>query len=418
MNKTNFYRIGILAVFCVALLSVGNGIFAQQAPIANAGPDIYLVSGQTTMLQGSVVNTDGYNLFYSWNCTGGTLSSSNVVQPVYTAPYIYQFNNQTSYVCTLTATNNYGQSNSDSVTIFINSNNNVGGLNVQTNSATSVYNNQATLNGYVSNPVYGTTTYTWFQWGTTTGYGYESTHQTLGSAGSFTQNIANLSQNTTYHFRAVAQTNYGNVVYGQDMTFYTSGSGNYYPGTGNLVVTKKVINLTSGNLNWQASVNANPNDVLSFVIILQSFGQDLHNVFVRDFLPVNLLYADNLTVNSDLYYSGNPQSGISIGTLPAGQIYVIAYQARVAPAASIAYGTSILSNEATVTSSESGTKTTSASVIINNSIVQGAVIIPTGTTNNPVTDSFLLPIALIILGSWFYFSGNIYRFSDWLDQRI
>jgi hypothetical protein len=291
--------------------------------------------------------------------------------------------------------------------------------NVQTNSATNISTYQATLNGYTSGTNYNNyTTYVWFQWGTGTGYGNETAHQLMNYAGSFSQVINNLSQNTTYHFRAVSQQNNGNVVYGQDMTFYTSGNGNYNYGNGVLTVNKKVINLSSGNLNWQPSVNANPGDILSFVITLQANGQDIHNIFVRDILPTNLVYADNLTVNSDMYYSGDPQSGINVGTLPAGQIYVIAYQARVSPATSMAYGTSILSNEVTVSSSEASTQTASASVIINNSLVQGATVIPTGTTNNPVTDSFLLPMALILLGSWFYFSGDIYRFADWLGTKI
>ena len=59
-------------------------------------------------------------------------------------------------------------------------------------------------------------------------------------------------------------------MYGQDMTFNTNGSNNYYGnnGSGGLTITKRVANLSSGNLNPQSVVNAAPGDILSFSIIL------------------------------------------------------------------------------------------------------------------------------------------------------
>jgi hypothetical protein len=417
MNKINLYKIGLTALASIVLLSTGTIVFAIQNPTANAGSDLHVISGQTVTLQGSGYDPNGYNITYTWYCSGGTLSNNYSLQPIYTAPYTNQYGGQHSYVCTLRVQNSYGYSSSDSTTIFVD-NNNSSNAGIQTNSATNVLGYQATLNGYASNINYGYANYVWFQWGTGIGYGNETQHQSLNGNGPFSQTIANLSANTTYHFRAVAQMNNGNTVYGQDMTFYTSGSGNYYYGTGNLIVTKKAINLTSGNLNWQASVNANPNDLLSFVITLQADGQDVHNILVRDNLPANLIYTGNLTVNAGLNYNGNPQSGINVGTLPAGQVYVVAYQARIAPGINLPYGTSTINNNAIVSSAESGSQTASASVIINNPIVQGATYIPTGVTNNPITDSFFIPIALILLGSWFYFSGEAYRFAGWLSTKI
>jgi hypothetical protein len=417
MLQKTIFKTSALFVVCLSVLFFGTEVFAAQAPTANAGPDLYLTSGQSITLQGSGSDPQNSSLTYYWDCSGGTLSSYNTPQPTYTAPYAYQYNNQASYTCTLTATNGYGLTNSDTAMVFVNYNNNVGGLSVQTNSATNIYSNQATLNGYTTNPVYGTTTYAWFQWGTSASYGNETAHQTLSSAGSFNQNVANLSQNATYHFRAVAQTNYGNTVYGQDMTFYTAGSGNYY-GSGSLSITKKVINLTSGNLNWQASANANPGDILSFAITMQADGQDVHNVAIRDILPANLIYKGNMTVNASLNSSGSLVSGINIGTIPAGGIEVIAYQVQVAPAANFSYGSTILNNSVSVTSTEAGTQTASAQVLVSNSAVSGATYLPTGLTNDPIRDSFFFPVALILLGSWFYFSGNIYKFSDWLEARL
>ncbi len=387
---------------------------------ANAGPDLYLGSGQAATLQGSGYDPNGYSINYYWTCNGGTLSNYNIAQPTYTAPYAINGSSQTTYTCTLTATNSYGSSNSDSMIVYVNynNNNNNGSFYAQTNSATNVQNNQATLNGYEAG---GATynNYVWFQYGTDTNYGNNTNQQTLNYSGSFTQNIANLSYNTTYHFRAVAESS-GQTVYGQDMTFNSNGSNNNYYGNGSLSITKQVINLSSGNLAWQSSVNAKPGDVLSFAITLQATGgQEIDNVFVRDNLPADLIYKGNMTVNASQNYSGNPASGINIGTIPAGGIEVIAYQAQVAPAANFIYGTTTLSNNATITSTEAGTQTASASVFVNNSLVYGAATsVSTGLTNNPITDSFFLPMILIIFGSWFYFSGNVYKFSDWLGSRL
>lgn len=393
-----------------------NGQSNGGALTANAGPDLYLTSGQNVTLQGYGYDPNGYALSYYWTCNGGTLSNYNIAQPAYAVPYTNSYNNQTTYTCTLTVTNSYGGSNSDSMIVYVNYNNANNNSNnyVQTNSATNISNYQATLNGYLSGGG-SYNIYVWFQWGADTNYGNTTPQQTLNYSGSFSQNIANLNYNAAYHFRAVAQGSFG-TVYGQDMTFYSSNSG--YHGNGNLIVSKQVIDLTSGNSNWQTSANVNPSDVLSFAIILQTNGQDAHDVMVRDILPANLIYKGNLTVNTNSNYGGNITSGVNIGTVYANQPIIVAYQAQVAPTGNFSYGATTLTNNATVTSSESGTQTSSASVIVNKSQVYGASTVSTGLTSNFLTDSFFLPLLLIVAGLWFYFSGNLNKFVYWLKQKI
>lgn len=410
-------KIILFSIIAFTMLLPSAVVFAYQNPTANAGPDLYVSSGQSITLQGSGYDPQSSALTYYWNCSGGTLSSSTIAQPTFTAPSTTSQN----YTCSLTVTNSYSLSGSDSMTVFVNSNNNTN-FNVQTNSATNIQNNSATLNGYLYNSnSYNTSALVWFQWGTDTNYGNTTFQQTLSYPGSFFQSISNLSPNITYHFRAAAQSN-GSTVYGQDMTF-NSNSSTYY-GNGILTTNKQVINLSTGNLNWQTSVNAKPGDILSFAITMQAGNQDIHNVVVHDNLPANLIYKGNLTVNATTNYSGNPSAGINIGTIPANGVEIVSYQVQVAQSTNFIYGSTTLSNSATITSTESGTQTARSTVIVNTTTAAapmtyyGPTYISTGLTNNPVTDSFFLPILLIILGSWFYFSGNVYKFSDWFAKYI
>lgn len=433
MIKQIFKTTALLFV-CFTLLSIGTVVLAYQSPIVNAGPDVYVNSGQTVTLQGSAYDPQGFNLIYFWNCSGGSLSNPNSAEAIFTASNPYNNSNnysgQMTYTCSLTATDPFNLSSSAATTVFVNynNNNNNGNYNVETEGATYISNFEANLNGTLSitnpNGTNYNSNYVFFQYGTTTNYGNETPQQTLGYSNQFFQNIENLNSATTYHYRAVSEGSYG-TIYGQDMTFTTSGAGNgiitnYNTGSGTLSVTKQVINLSSGNLNWQASVNGGPGDVLSFEITIQSnSNQDLHNVFISDTLPSGFIYKGNLTLNPVINYSGSPQTGISIGTIPAGTVEVIAYQEQVPYTSVLPVGTSTFSDNSIVTSTEGGTQSASASVIINNPVVLGAATtVSTGLTNNPITDSFFLPVMLIILGSYLYFSGKIYIFADWISEKI
>jgi uncharacterized repeat protein (TIGR01451 family) len=184
-----------------------------------------------------------------------------------------------------------------------------------------------------------------------------------------------------------------------------------------LSINKQAIDLTSRSLAWSKSITASPSDVLSFSITLQAGNQDVHNVIIRDILPVNLTYRGNLTVNTSQNYSGDIVSGINIGTVYAGQPVVVAYQAQVAPSPNFAYGSNSLINSVTATSTDGASQSSSVTVTVNNSLVYGATTVSTGLTNNFLTDSFLLPLLMIVAGLWLYFSGSLNQFSDWLKSK-
>lgn len=419
-NATKIMFLASLAImFC---FSFGNIAFAQTAPTIQTTAATS-IQGTSATLNANVTNLGSYssaNIYFQW----GTNTSYGSQTPTSAQGFTGSFSQaltgltpSTTYYFRAVIQNSAGTSYGQDMTFTTGTTYN--DASVQTVSATYVSNYQANLNGYlnVNSSNYANPNYLYFEWGTTTSYGSQSPQQTLNYSGTFFQQVANLNPNTTYHYRAIAKGNYG-TIYGQDMTFTTTGSGSGVYGTGALTISKKILNLTSGNLNWQASVNAKPGDVLSFAITMQAGNKDVHNVTVTDILPANLIYKDNLLVNASLSYSGNPATGITIGTIPAGGVEIISFHAQVAPASNFSYGLNTITSNATVTSSETGAQTASAAILLNISSVSGATTLPTGITNNPVRDSFFLPMALIILMSWLYFTGRIYAFADWLGARM
>lgn len=90
-----------------------------------------------------------------------------------------------------------------------------------TEQATAVTETEATLNGDV-NPEGQTTTY-YFEYGTTTAYGSQTTETSAGGAGRVSATLTGLSPNTTYDVQLVAVYGAGKTkVEGGNMTFKTA----------------------------------------------------------------------------------------------------------------------------------------------------------------------------------------------------
>jgi|GEM_PF-1795569 len=178
---------------------------------------------------------------------------------------------------------------------------------VTTNSASSIGQNYATLEGYV-NPNGSTDTVRWFEWGFSQGSLIYSTAQISqgSSASNFNESVSNLSANTTYYYRAVARNSAG-VVYGTVYSFVTSnatqtqlpiattqnaggvtqtaatlngyvspsGSTNtvrwfeYYGPNGTTISTQQVAQYTASNVNDYVS-NLAPGTTYSFRVVAQN----------------------------------------------------------------------------------------------------------------------------------------------------
>ncbi len=126
---------------------------------------------------------------------------------------------------------------------------------VSVNAASAVGQNYATLNGYV-NPNGYATTY-WFQYGTSNGFGYTSlTQGPIYNSQNVSANLYSLTNNTTYYFTLVAQSQCG-TSYGQTTLTFQTGGG-YIPQTqGPQAITNPATNIsqTSATLNGQVNPN-------------------------------------------------------------------------------------------------------------------------------------------------------------------
>ncbi len=127
-------------------------------------------------------------------------------------------------------------------------------LTVTTTAATNVTHNSAQLNGSV-NPNGASTEY-YFEYGTTTSYGFKTNSVNAGlgtSAVSVNSPITGLSPSSIYHFRLVA-TNNGGTKNGNDLIFTTSPPP---PQGAPIVTTVTATNVTHNSAQLNGSVNPN-----------------------------------------------------------------------------------------------------------------------------------------------------------------
>jgi len=124
---------------------------------------------------------------------------------------------------------------------------------------TESYNNTSTTGATLlgaANPN-GASTEAWFEYGISQSFGSSTTRQSVGSGSSYNSynvSLSNLSQNTTYYFRSVAQNSFG-TSQGTILSFTTQATQN----TGGVpsVTTNSATSVSTASATLQASVNPN-----------------------------------------------------------------------------------------------------------------------------------------------------------------
>jgi hypothetical protein len=96
---------------------IGNSSSSNHAPTVDAGSDKYVQTGGSVKLTPTVSDYDGDPLTYNWSCTGGRLSSSNVLSPTFTLNSSTSYSYYTSYTCTLSVNDSKGGYSTDTVVI-------------------------------------------------------------------------------------------------------------------------------------------------------------------------------------------------------------------------------------------------------------------------------------------------------------
>lgn len=181
-------------------------------------------------------NGTNVNTWFEW---GTTQSFGNTTPITYYGTGAVSFNSMlyglmpnTTYYYRAVASNGQGTvyGNMVSFTTGYSGSSGSYGSIVTTNSATSIAQDSAILNGYVTPN--GSNTNAWFEWGTTQSLGNATPSINYGTnPTSFNNTLYGLMQNTTYYYRAVANNGQGNV-YGTITSFMTGNSNyNNYCGT-------------------------------------------------------------------------------------------------------------------------------------------------------------------------------------------
>jgi len=192
-------------------------------------------------------------------------------------------------------------------------------------------------------------------------------------------------------------------------------------------VEKKVRNLTEGEIDWQESTSAKPNDKVAFRIIVSSpSGGGAYDLILKDTLPGKIIWYGNLEING-VSSSGSIVDGLEIGDLAAGQSKTITFEMLIASEGSFPYGVTDLINVAMVYNIDRAV-TDAAKVTVQKTAIAGATDVPTGVLDNAVLSlaiTFLITY-VFLLGHFFYqktnlrltsiFSNLKFALEDWFNS--
>jgi len=303
---------------------------------------------------------------------------------------IYNLTNTQTYTLTCTGPNG---SASDSVTVYVNNPPQPVTVNLYANGAdgslTVPYNTPVTLT-----------------WNSTNANTCTASGGWSGSRGlSGSETIYNLTNTQTYTLTCTGP----NGSASDSVTVYVGSS----PSTA-FDIAYRVSNRSDGTV-YGSSVNADPSEVLAFSLDIAVGNNPVNNVTARVSLPNGITYLGDLKING-IPVSGDIIAGLNLGNLAALEERTISFRAKVADSTSFNLGQTQLISTAIV-SSDSGSRSTTASVVVLRGGVLGAATdVSTGLTNNIWIDSFILPLLATGLIVWLLRS-RLLNFEQWIDKR-
>jgi sugar lactone lactonase YvrE len=256
LSANTIYHFRIVAHNSTGTSFGGDRIFttlsATGPPVVTTNPATLIASFSAT-LNGSLdphgLTTSVYFQYGTTTSYGFTVMAQSQTGSTYrnVSANISGLSASTVYHFRIVATNSDGtRYGSDSTFTTLSA---TGAPVVTTNPATNVASSSATLNGSVD--PHGLPTTVYFQYGTTTSYGFTTVaqSQTGNTYRNISANISGLTANTIYHFRIVA-TNSDGTRYGSDSTFTTLSA------TGAPVVTTNpATNVASSSATLNGSVD-------------------------------------------------------------------------------------------------------------------------------------------------------------------
>ncbi len=214
----------------------------------------------------------------SLNKQTSTQSSSRTSDSI--SKFVSGLTPNTTYYVRFCASSSSTGTECGSIVDFSTSTNFSGNISVTTTVATSVGKYSANLNGYVTNNT-GLSATTWFEYGTSANNFFQTTtFQTIGTTTSMpiSAYVSGLTPNTTYYFRALAQTSNG-IVTGNVESFRTQSAGSniVYVAPAQAVATLEIT---------ATPLSVREDDCVTYVIIYKNISKSsLRNVSITVKLP-------------------------------------------------------------------------------------------------------------------------------------
>ena len=285
---------------------------------------------------------------------------------------------------------------------------------VNTLAAENITTNTATLRGSLVNTGGAANLSVWFEYGPTTDYGTK-TEAVSRTAGEYTIDVAKLTPNTTYHFRAGASGN----AYGADRVFITQST--------SFETKTDAQNMTLRDSVWYTRMRVQPGDFLKYRVTIRSTADIvLQNIMVNYRLPSNVTYQGNLMIKGEPYNGDIVRGTINVGNLLPGDSKVITFEAQAGPSVGFAYGENVLTSTATAFNSNYSSEGACQIVVTGTGAANAATraaLTGAGSATNVSTGiggglltSLLLPLLLAGFLVWF-FRSKLLGLEEWAQIK-